>query len=49
MDTTKKGRMIHCKTCHRKTRHIAEPEKDEKLVWWKCEECGSWELYDHWT
>jgi hypothetical protein len=49
MDTTKKGILLFCKICERKTRHCSEPDKKEKMVWFCCEECGEWELIDHWS
>ena len=49
MDSKRKGKNIYCKLCGKKTRHLPEPEKKEKMTWWCCEICGDAELYDHWS
>ena len=49
MDTTKKGRMIFCKICRKKTRHVPEIDKHDKITHWCCEICGGWRIYNHWS
>ena len=48
VDQTRKGHIQYCETCQIKTRHVADAEPSEKLIWWVCEKCGHTNLYDNW-
>lgn len=47
-DATKKGVLLVCSACRKKTRMQVTPDKKEKMIWLRCE-CGNWELIDHWS
>jgi transcription elongation factor Elf1 len=49
MDSKRKGKQLYCKICGKKTRHLPEVDKEEKMSWWICEDCGFNELFDHWS
>ena len=48
MDSKRKGQLLPCDSCRRKTKHIAITDRKEKLVWWICE-CGDSKLQDNWS
>ena len=47
-DATKKGVLMMCSACHKRSRMQVTPDKREKMIWLQCE-CGYWELIDHWS
>ena len=49
VDSTRKGKTLWCYNCKKPTRHVADSEPKEKLVWWICEDCGKSKLQDNWS
>jgi transcription elongation factor Elf1 len=49
MDCKRRGRMIFCKKCNKKTPHVIDVDKHEKLLWCICGNCGKYVLWDNWS
>ena len=57
IDTKRKGKLMYCKNCHKKTRHVSTGNVDRELnknnkvskfQWLMCKDCGHTEIINRW-